>query len=77
MRLLTSKEAAERLGLKAATLYKWRAQGRGPRFVRLSGRAVRYAEEALGEWVREQEKRTGSEKPGPDFPPGGKEGEHT
>ncbi len=33
--LLTSPQAAERLGLKPQTLRKWRCQGAGPRFVRL------------------------------------------
>jgi predicted DNA-binding transcriptional regulator AlpA len=38
---LTEAEAADRLGLKVATLRAWRHQRKGPAFVRL-GRAVRY-----------------------------------
>jgi predicted DNA-binding transcriptional regulator AlpA len=38
---LTETEAADRLGLKVATLRAWRHQNRGPAFVRL-GRAIRY-----------------------------------
>ena len=48
---LTEKHAAERLGLKVATLRAWRHQGRGPAFVRL-GRAVRYLPSDLGEFLR-------------------------
>jgi len=39
--LLREAEAARRLGTSVRTLQKWRCNGKGPRFVRLS-RAVRY-----------------------------------
>lgn len=39
--LMTTEEAAARLGLAAKTLEAWRFQGKGPRFCKL-GRAVRY-----------------------------------
>jgi predicted DNA-binding transcriptional regulator AlpA len=38
---LSETEAAARLGLKVPTLRAWRAQGRGPAYIRL-GRAIRY-----------------------------------
>lgn len=38
---LTTRQAADYLGLKEATLEQWRWNGRGPRFVKL-GRACRY-----------------------------------
>ena len=38
---LTEADAADRLGLKVATLRAWRHQNRGPAFVHL-GRAIRY-----------------------------------
>ena len=41
-RLLTTKEAAEFLGLHPVTLAAWRVARRGPRYVKLSARAVRY-----------------------------------
>jgi hypothetical protein len=37
-----TNQAAEFLELKPNTLEVWRWQGRGPRFVRLSRRAIRY-----------------------------------
>ena len=49
--LLDQKEAAKRLGLSVKTLERWRWASRGPRFIKLSGRAVRYRPEDLSEWV--------------------------
>ncbi|MAW80407.1 MAG: hypothetical protein CMI63_09220 [Parvularcula sp.] len=38
---LNNEEAAQYLGLKAATLNKWRVYGEGPPFIKV-GRLVRY-----------------------------------
>ena len=35
-------EAAKRLGVSPRTLASWRSSGRGPGFVRVGGRLVRY-----------------------------------
>lgn len=48
--LLTTREAAHRLGLAAGTLQNWRIRGQGPAFVRL-GKAIRYDEEDLARFV--------------------------
>ena len=40
--LLTPKEAAEFLGIPEGTLAQWRSQRRGPQYVKLEGRLVRY-----------------------------------
>ncbi|PVE21710.1 hypothetical protein DC522_24985 [Microvirga sp. KLBC 81] len=48
-RLMTTKEAAQRLKVSASFLAKARMKGTGPRYLRL-GRAIRYAEEALDEY---------------------------
>jgi predicted DNA-binding transcriptional regulator AlpA len=48
---LTEAEAAQRLGLKVATLRAWRHLGRGPAYVRL-GRAVRYLGTDIEEFLR-------------------------
>jgi excisionase family DNA binding protein len=40
--LLTSKEAAEFLSIPEGTLAQWRSQRRGPQYVKLEGRLVRY-----------------------------------
>lgn len=49
--LLTELQAAEFLGLKPRTLQAWRWSGSGPRFVRLSARAVRYRQSDLDTFV--------------------------
>ncbi len=49
--LLTEVQAADVLSVSVRTLQAWRAQGRGPRFVRV-GRLVRYAKADLLEWIK-------------------------
>lgn len=41
-RLLTPKQAAEFLSVPQGTLAQWRSQSRGPVFIKLEGRLVRY-----------------------------------
>ncbi len=41
-RLLTIPEVAERLGVHEQTLYRWRAEGVGPKWVRVAPRCIRY-----------------------------------
>ena len=54
--LLTSGEAAKRLGVCKSTLTLWRNDGVGPPAIRLSTRSVRYDEDDLEYWlVRQQE----------------------
>jgi excisionase family DNA binding protein len=48
--LLTTREAARRLGLAAGTLQNWRIRGQGPAFVRL-GKAIRYDEGDLARFI--------------------------
>jgi predicted DNA-binding transcriptional regulator AlpA len=40
--LLTPRQAAEFLGLPESTLAQWRSQRRGPLYVKLESRLVRY-----------------------------------
>lgn len=47
---LTEPEAAARLGLKVPTLRAWRAQGRGPAYVRF-GRTIRYLPADIDEFL--------------------------
>jgi hypothetical protein len=47
---LTEVEAAQELGVSAAVLRTWRAQGRGPTFCKF-GRAVRYLKHDLNEFI--------------------------
>ena len=54
---LTTREAAEMLGLAPHTLRCWRHRGRGPQFIRLGdsqkARAV-YAKAAIERWLAER-----------------------
>lgn len=52
LRLLSTGETAEALGLKPQTLRVWRIRGGGPRFIRLSASRVAYDSRDLDEWVR-------------------------
>ncbi len=53
--LYSPKEVAQLLGVNENTLYKWRAAGEGPPFMRLSeGGRVRYERESLARWMQER-----------------------
>src|SRR5215475_14157194 len=45
--LLTPPEVAKRLGVELATLVDWRYRGRGPAWIRVGGRLIRYPERPL------------------------------
>jgi excisionase family DNA binding protein len=47
---LNNVEAAEYLGLKAATLNKWRVHGEGPPFIKV-GRLIRYRKADLDAYL--------------------------
>jgi predicted DNA-binding transcriptional regulator AlpA len=44
-------EAALVLSVSLSLLKKWRAEGAGPRFVRLGGRAIGYRRSDLSDWI--------------------------
>jgi DNA-binding transcriptional MerR regulator len=52
--LLTPAETAERLGVTTHTLARWRRQGRGPAWRRLSRGTVRYFCASVRRWLAEQ-----------------------
>jgi predicted DNA-binding transcriptional regulator AlpA len=58
--LLTEKQVASMLSLEPATLRNWRVKGQGPRFVRLSRRAIRYSRVDVGEWLASRARRSTS-----------------
>lgn len=53
--LLTTRKLAKRWGLKPRTLEKWRALGKGPDFISLGPKCVRYTVEAVGDYERTHE----------------------
>jgi predicted DNA-binding transcriptional regulator AlpA len=54
-RLLCGKEVARRLAISEVTLADWRRLRKGPVWVRLGGRIVRYRELDVEMWLIEQE----------------------
>lgn len=57
---LTNSEAAEYLGLKTATLNKWRVYGDGPPFLKV-GRLIQYRKTDLDTYLNERLMRSTSE----------------
>ena len=60
-RLLTPKDAANFLRLSPSWLAKARMRGDGPPYVKL-GRAIRYREGALVQWMRSRQRLSTSEQ---------------
>ena len=52
--LLTERQAAEALGFTPRFLQNRRFTGDGPRFIRVSARAIRYRPEDLEDWAAER-----------------------
>lgn len=59
-KLLTDIEAAEYLGISPGTLRNWRSHNRGPRYIRLGSRAIRYAFDDLDQHIDENAVATGA-----------------
>lgn len=49
--LLTEQEAAKRLGLSRYTMQQWRFRGRGPVYIKLGGKAIRYSKNAIDDFI--------------------------
>jgi predicted DNA-binding transcriptional regulator AlpA len=60
-RLLTARDAADRLRLSLSWLAKARMRGDGPPYVKL-GRSVRYGESALAKWTHSRTRLSTSER---------------
>lgn len=50
--VLRVQDAALHLGLSVSTLNKMRGDGRGPRFIKLTGKVVGYSVEDLDAWLQ-------------------------
>jgi predicted DNA-binding transcriptional regulator AlpA len=50
--VLNERETAIYLHVSVGLLRKWRRQGRGPKFVKLEGKLVRYLIKDLNEWLK-------------------------
>lgn len=51
--LLTSEDTAHEIGVTVTTLATWRHQGKGPKFVRIHGRTIRYRRVDIVAWVNQ------------------------
>jgi predicted DNA-binding transcriptional regulator AlpA len=60
-RLLTPSEAAKFLRVSISWLAKSRMRGDGPPFVKI-GRAIRYRESSLVQWLKSNQRRSTSER---------------
>ena len=49
--IMTSKQAAEYLGMKAGTLAKWRHESKGPDYVKYGG-LIRYYKQDIDLWLK-------------------------
>ena len=52
--LLETATVAEYLNVQEVTLEKWRQNGRGPAFIKIGRRLVRYRQSDLDLWLRQQ-----------------------
>ena len=59
--VLTPKEAAQRLRLSSSWLAKARIRGDGPPYIPI-GRAIRYTEAALIQWMKSRQRLSTSEQ---------------
>lgn len=60
--LLDTETAARRLGISSSTLTKWRLTGEGPAFVKIGRHSVRYAPQALADFVAKRVRRSTSDR---------------
>lgn len=60
-RLLSPAETAEILGVTSRRLSRWRIEGGGPEYIKLGHRSVRYAGEALQNFIARKTSRHTSE----------------
>lgn len=58
--ILRVHDAAARIGVSASILNKMRCDGRGPRFIKLTGKIVGYAVEDLDAWVASRRENAGA-----------------
>ena len=60
--LLTPKETATRLKISVSWLAKARMRGDGPPFIKVGGRAIRYTDAAIIQWMKSRQRLSTSEQ---------------
>lgn len=61
--LLTIDQVARRLGVQKQTLAQWRYLGRGPAFIKLGPKSVRYAGTDVDAWLDAQRTTPSTSQP--------------
>jgi len=61
IKLINEHEAADYIGHSVRALQNWRVRGGGPRFVKISGRSIRYRRCDLNAWIEARLVRNTSE----------------
>jgi len=59
--LYDEKQTAKYLGVSVRTLRNWRWSGRGPEYVALSGRLIRYELTRIQDWVKSKRRKSTSD----------------
>jgi predicted DNA-binding transcriptional regulator AlpA len=54
MKLITTQQAADMMGVKPSTLRNWRCAKTGPPFVQLTRRSVKYPQADIEKYVAER-----------------------
>lgn len=54
-KLFTASQIAKKFNIKANALAIWRHRGKGPKYIKLSRRAVRYRKSDVQDWLKGQE----------------------
>ena len=57
--VVSERQVAMWLGVGVTTLWRWRTQGHGPAFVRLSERRIGYRTSEIERWLASRERRMG------------------
>ena len=59
--LMRQEDAAQMLGVTPRALEAWRYRGGGPRYIRISGRCIRYRRSDIITWIAARERHSTSE----------------
>jgi predicted DNA-binding transcriptional regulator AlpA len=54
--LLSTEDFSARTGIKPRTIERWRLEGKGPEFVRIGSRMVRYRLSAIESFIRQSQR---------------------
>jgi predicted DNA-binding transcriptional regulator AlpA len=55
--ILTERDLCSWLGISEPTLFRYRRDGTGPKFIQLSARRVAYRRSAIEEWLKDRERQ--------------------